>query len=91
MQQHPEADKMIKGDKDKGMIKNNVGNNINKLSNNKGANQENSTKLFNNKDIDNDISGPKINENNKNVEYHKNIEQRNTYENKNIDNEKENC
>lgn len=91
MQQHPEADKMIKGDKDKGVIKNNVGNNINKLSNNKGGNQENSTKLFNNKDIDNDISGPKINENNKNVEYHKNIEQRNTYENKNIDNEKENC
>lgn len=91
MQQHPEADKMIKGDKDKGMIKNNVGNNINKLSNNKGGNQENSTKLFNNKDIDNDISGRKINENNKNVEYHKNIEQRNTYENKNVDNEKENC
>lgn len=91
MQQHPEADKMIKGDKDKGMIKNNVGNNINKLSNNKGGSQENSTKLFNNKDIDNDISGRKINENNKNVEYHKNIEQRNTYENKNIDNEKENC
>lgn len=89
MQQHPEADKMIKGDK--GMIKNNVGNNINKLSNNKGGNQENSTKLFNNKDIDNDISGRKINENNKNVEYHKNIDQRNTYENKNIDNEKENC
>lgn len=91
MQQHPEADKMIKGDKDKGVIKNNVGNNINKLSNNKGGNQENSTKLFNNKDIDNDISGRKINENNKNVEYHKNIEQRNTYENKNVDNEKENC
>lgn len=80
---------MIKGDK--GMIKNNVGNNINKLSNNKGGNQENSTKLFNNKDTDNDISGRKINENNKNVEYHKNIDQRNTYENKNIDNEKENC
>ena len=89
MQQHPEADKMIKGDK--GMIKNNVGNNINKLSNNKGGNQENSTKLFNNKDTDNDISGRKINENNKNVEYHKNIDQKNTYENKNIDNEKENC